>query len=82
MAVVSSQGEHALTRDANMHVVPEFAESWRQIDPVTYECHLREGVHFHDGSRMTAEDVTFSLERVLGGKIGGQTTRARTCWDR
>jgi peptide/nickel transport system substrate-binding protein len=38
---------------------------------VTYEFHLRDGVHFHDGSVMTAEDVKFTFERVLRGKIGG-----------
>ena len=62
-----------LTRDAPMHVVPELAESWRQIDPVTYEFHLRHGVRFHDGSPMTAEDVKFTFERVMSGKIGGMT---------
>jgi peptide/nickel transport system substrate-binding protein len=62
-----------LTRDAAMHVVPELADSWRQVDPVTYEFHLRDGVRFHDGAPMTAEDVKFTMERVLSGKIGGQT---------
>jgi len=71
--IIRNMYDGLLTRDANMHVVPELAESWRQVDPVTYEFRLREGVHFHDGSPMTAEDVKFTMERVLGGNIGGQT---------
>lgn len=51
-------------RDANSHLQPGLAESWRMIDPLTWEFRLRRGVRFHDGSEFTAEDVRFSLERV------------------
>jgi peptide/nickel transport system substrate-binding protein len=71
--IIRNMYDGLLTRDATMHVVPELADSWRQVDPLTYEFHLREGVRFHDGTPMTAEDVKFTMERVLGGKIGGQT---------
>jgi peptide/nickel transport system substrate-binding protein len=71
--IIRNMYDGLLTRDAAMHVVPELADSWRQVDPVTYEFHLRDGVRFHDGTPMTAEDVKFTMERVLGGKIGGQT---------
>ena len=30
-----------------------------------YRFHLRQGVRFHDGRRLTARDVRYSLERVL-----------------
>jgi len=71
--IIRNMYDGLLTRDAAMQVVPELADSWRQVDPVTYELHLRDGVHFHDGTPMTAEDVKFTMERVLSGKIGGQT---------
>ncbi len=61
-----------LTRDAKMNVVPELAESWRQVDPVTYEFRLRDDVHFQDGSLFTADDVKFSIDRILTGSVGGQ----------
>ena len=53
------------------------AKSIRQIDDVTYEAQLREGVKFHDGTEMTAEDVAFSLgqERLLGEKAPGASVR-------
>ncbi len=51
-------------RDAESRIEPGLAESWRMVDPVTWEFRLRRGVKFHDGSDFTAEDVRFSLERV------------------
>lgn len=50
--------------DANLQVKPNLAESWKNVDPLTWEVKLRSGVKFHDGSPLTAEDVVYSLERV------------------
>lgn len=38
------------------------AESWKYLDPQTLEVKLRQGVKFHNGKEMTAEDVKASLE--------------------
>ena len=46
-------------------VVPGLAESWEiSGDGTVYTFKLREGVTFHDGSTMDAEDVKFSLDRA------------------
>ncbi|MWD26650.1 ABC transporter substrate-binding protein [Aquicoccus sp. SCR17] len=46
-------------------VVPALAESWDiSDDGLTYTFHLHDGVTFHDGSTMDAEDVKFSLDRA------------------
>lgn len=37
----------------------------RKISPTTYRATLRRGAVFHDGSPVTAEDVVFSVERIL-----------------
>jgi len=55
----------ALTHvDENARLIPGLAESWRTVDPTTWEFKLRGGVKFHDGSPLTAEDVIASIERA------------------
>jgi peptide/nickel transport system substrate-binding protein len=49
---------------SGLEVEPRLAESWRVVDPTTWEFKLRRGVKFHDGSDFTAEDVKFSIERI------------------
>lgn len=49
----------------SLEFVPGLAESWEKIDDLTWEIKLREGVKFHDGSAMTADDVAYSLNRVI-----------------
>jgi peptide/nickel transport system substrate-binding protein len=50
--------------NSDMSLKPELAESWTQIDDKTWEIKLRKNVVFHDGSKMTANEVKFSLERA------------------
>ncbi|MDJ0824888.1 MAG: ABC transporter substrate-binding protein [Rhodobacter sp.] len=46
-------------------IAPALAESWTVSDDGTvYTFALRQGVTFHDGTDMTAEDVKFSLDRA------------------
>ncbi|UWR76446.1 ABC transporter substrate-binding protein [Phaeobacter inhibens] len=46
-------------------VVPGLAESWEiSEDGLTYTFSLQDGVTFHDGTTMDAEDVKFSLDRA------------------
>ncbi len=44
--------------------VPDLAESFTQIDPLTYEAVLRPGLHFHDGTPLTAEDVVATYDTL------------------
>jgi len=47
---------------------PSLAESWTASpDWKTYEFVLRNGIKFHNGDPVTAEDVRFSFERYRGG---------------
>ena len=48
-----------------MRLQPELAESWRRIDPQTFEFTLRPNVQFHDGRPLTAADVKFTFESIL-----------------
>lgn len=55
--------ESLVTRDAELNLQPELAESWEAgADGWTFK--LRQGVKFHDGADFTAEDVVFSFERA------------------
>jgi peptide/nickel transport system substrate-binding protein len=51
--------------DDNLAPVPGLAESWEQPDDRTYVFKIRQGVKFHNGREMTADDVFYSLNRVL-----------------
>lgn len=50
--------------DQDLQVSPGLAASWTNVDPLTWDITLREGVTFHDGAALTVEDVIFSLNRA------------------
>src|SRR5699024_445581 len=63
--------ETLLTTDADYNVKPMLAESYEQSeDGLTVTFNLREGVHFHNGKEMKAEDVVASMNRWKDGPGG------------
>lgn len=48
-----------------LQIEGDLAESWNYLDSRTVVFKLRRGVRFHSGAEMTADDVKFTLERVL-----------------
>jgi len=63
--VVANIYEPLVFRDKDWKVVPWLAVSWSQPTDKAWRFKLREGVRFHDGSTLTADDVVFSVERAL-----------------
>lgn len=50
--------------DNSGKIVPRLAESWRIVDDLTWEFRLREGVRFHDGTKLRIDDVAFTFARL------------------
>ena len=56
--------ETLVAQDAKQTLGPGLAESWRAVDPTTWEFKLRRGVKFFDGSDFTADDVLATIKRL------------------
>lgn len=63
--VVHTVFESLVNQDTDLNPVPELATEWEQVDDLTWRFHLREDVTFHNGEAFDAEDVKFSIERIL-----------------
>lgn len=71
LRVINQLYETLVTTNPDMTYSGELAESWEIPDPTTYIFTLRQGVKFHSGREMTAEDVVYSFDRVLGKTEAG-----------
>ncbi|MDO4546017.1 MAG: ABC transporter substrate-binding protein, partial [Bacillota bacterium] len=59
--------------DANDNVVPGLAEEWTFDEATnTYQFTLRDGLTFHDGEPLTAEDVKFTIEAIMDPDNGSE----------
>jgi peptide/nickel transport system substrate-binding protein len=58
--------DNLVTRDAaNGEIVPQIALSWTYLEDTVIEFQIRDDVTFHDGSKLTADDVAFSINRII-----------------
>ncbi|MGE0717542.1 MAG: ABC transporter substrate-binding protein, partial [Alphaproteobacteria bacterium] len=64
MAYAQHVFEPLVARTVDSQPMPGLAESWRAVDPTTWEFKLRRGVKWHDGREFTAEDVLFTVKRI------------------
>lgn len=46
-----------------MKLENNLAENYSQVDPLTLQVKIKEGVKFHNGDELTSEDIKFSIER-------------------
>lgn len=51
--------------DENMNIVGDLAESWDFTSDTSVTFKLKQGVKFHNGEEMKAEDVVYSIERAM-----------------
>jgi peptide/nickel transport system substrate-binding protein len=68
--VLDQAYEPLLYRDAEGEIIEYLATDYEQVadDHVRFE--LREGVPFHSGDEMTAEDVAYSINRTVDDEVG------------
>lgn len=56
--------EGLVSMDKNSEYQPSLATEWTQVDDVTWEFKLREGVQFHDGTPFNADAVKATFDRI------------------
>ena len=72
LGTLGQSGEYLIFSDSKLKPVPRLAESWKpNEDGSQWTFKIRQGVKFHDGKPMTAEDVaaTFNLPRRPGQRL-------------
>lgn len=63
--VIRNMFDGLVTRDTRNGVHLELAEALNWLDDTTLEAKLRQGVKFHNGQEMTADDVVFTFNRII-----------------
>lgn len=71
LRVINQLYETLVSTNADMTFYGELAERWETPDNVTYIFYLRQGVKFHSGREMTADDVVYTFDRILGKTDAG-----------
>ena len=70
--VVRNVFDGLVTRTVDNEIVLELATAYRWLDSETIEFDLKQGVRFHNGEELTADDVVFTFERILFQDIGAE----------
>ncbi|GFI61775.1 heme-binding protein A [Clostridiales bacterium] len=67
LEVTSNIFDTLITCDPSWNIVPDLAKEWKVADDgMSVTFYLNEGVLFHNGREMTANDVKYSFERLKG----------------
>jgi oligopeptide transport system substrate-binding protein len=75
VAVANQIFDSLVAFDAHLNVVPALAQSWSASrDGLVWTFYLRKGVQFHNGREVSAEDVVYSLSRLLDPAVGSRSS--------
>ena len=69
--VLSAVYESLVRFEPGQPVKPGLADRWTTPDESTWRIHVRDGVRFHDGTRLTPADVMASIERAQASRVLG-----------
>ncbi len=73
--VIRNMFDGLVTRTTDMKIVPEIAESWEQASPTEWIFKIRKGITFHNGEKLTADDVAYTFNRLITeGAVDGQSS--------
>jgi oligopeptide transport system substrate-binding protein len=73
LAVVNQIFDSLVEFDARLNILPALARTWSaSTDGLTWTFTLRQGVKFHNGREVIAEDVVYSLARLLDPAVQSQ----------
>jgi peptide/nickel transport system substrate-binding protein len=61
--------DNLLTRDDKGTIAPQVATAWKQLSDTQIQFQLRDDIVFHDGSKLTADDVVYSVKRITDPKF-------------
>lgn len=56
--------DRLIDMDAEGNVIPGVATEWEQVDELTFHFTIRDDVYFHNGEKMTVDDVVYTLQRL------------------
>lgn len=56
--------DNLVTRDNSGVIVPAVAKEWKQLSDTETLFVIRDDITFHDGTKLTPDDVVFSLQRI------------------
>ena len=62
--------DNLITRDNEGKIVPQIATAWKYVSDTEVAFAIRDDVTFHDGQKLTPEDVAFSINRIIDPKFG------------
>ncbi|MCB2026693.1 MAG: ABC transporter substrate-binding protein, partial [Ottowia sp.] len=65
LSVDSNAYEALVGWNKKLEMVPMLATSWKQTSPTVWRFELRKGVQFYDGTPFTADDVVFTMGRIM-----------------
>lgn len=55
--------------DADMNIIPDVATEWGPVSDTAVQFKLRDDVYFHNGEKLTSEDVKFTLDRAVNSSM-------------
>jgi peptide/nickel transport system substrate-binding protein len=57
--------DNLVTRDGTGRIVPQIGAAWKYRSDTVVDFTIRTDVKFHDGTKLTADDVVYSVQRII-----------------